>query len=139
MSVTGPCSLGGVQSRWLAVYNCSKENTRETAWDGWVHVSMTCFLINGIAVLFSPALNYVWPYYHRHKSTLPPSVAARLEAGDPHVHTHEYGDALLKEDFAADSRKYEIDLEKVVDITCPVRIIHGLDDTEIDPKNSLQV
>ena len=100
---------------------------------------MTCFLINGIAVLFSPALNYVWPYYHRHKSTLPPSVAARLEAGDPHVHTHEYGDALLKEDFAADSRKYEIDLEKVVDITCPVRIIHGLDDTEIDPKKSLQV
>ena len=139
MSVTGPCSLGWVQSRWLAVYNRSKENTRETARDGWVHVSMTCFLINGIAVLFSPALNYVWPYYHRHKSTLPPSVAARLEAGDPHVHTHEYGDALLKEDFAADSRKYEIDLEKVVDITCPVRIIHGLDDTEIDPKKSLQV
>ena len=81
----------------------------------------------------------MWPYYHRHKSTLPPSVAARLEAGDPHVHTHEYGDALLKEDFAADSRKYEIDLEKMVDITCPVRIIHGLEDTEVDPKNSLQV
>ena len=28
-------------------------------------------------VLFSPALNYVWPYYHRHKATLPPNVAAR--------------------------------------------------------------
>jgi hypothetical protein len=31
-------------------------------------------------------------------------VCRRLEAGDPHVHTHEYGDAMLKEDFAADSR-----------------------------------
>jgi len=31
-------------------------------------------------------------------------VCRRLEAGDPHVHTHEYGNAMLKEDFAADSR-----------------------------------
>lgn len=90
-------------------------------------------------VLFSPALNYVWPYYHRHKSTLPPSVKERLEAGDIHVHTHEFGNALLKEDFAADSRRYEIDLEKELDITCPVRIIHGLEDTEIDPEQSLQL
>ena len=39
-------------------------------------------------------------------------VCRRLEGGDPHVHTHQYGDALLKQDFAADSRKYELDLEK---------------------------
>ena len=91
------------------------------------------------AVMFAPALNYVWPYYHRHKATLPPVVAARLESGDIHVHTHEYGDALLKEDFAVDSRKFEIDLEKKLDITCPVRIIHGLADTEVDPVQSLQV
>lgn len=90
-------------------------------------------------VLFSPALNYVWPYYHRHKSTLPPSVKERLEAGDPHVHTHEFGDALLKKDFAADSLKYEINLEKEVEISCPVRIIHGLGDKEIDPQLSLQL
>jgi len=90
-------------------------------------------------VLFSPALNYVLPYYHRHKATLPHGVATRLEAGDIHVHTHEYGDALLKEDFAEDSRKFEIDLEKKLDITCPVRIIHGLEDTEIDPNQSMQL
>ena len=81
----------------------------------------------------------MWPYYHRHKATLPPSVAARLEAGDLHVHTHEYGNALLKEGFAEDSRKYEIDMEKDLDITCPVRIIHGLEDTEVDPKQSLKL
>ena len=40
-------------------------------------------------MLFSPALNYVWPYYHRHKARLPPDVRARLETGDIHVHTHE--------------------------------------------------
>jgi len=90
-------------------------------------------------VLFAPALNYVWPYYHRHKALLPTDVCRRLEAGDPHVHTHQYGDALLKEDFAADSRKYELDLEKSLDITCPVRIIHGLMDTEINPNQSMKL
>jgi len=90
-------------------------------------------------VLFSPALNYVWPYYQRHKATLPPDVAARLEAGDSHVHTYEFGDALLKEDFAADSRKYEIDLKEKLDIICPVRIIHGLEDKEINPEQSMQL
>jgi len=90
-------------------------------------------------VLFAPALNYVWPYYHRHKALLPPDARRRLEAGDPHVYTHEYGDALLKEDFAADSRKYELDLSRQLDITCPVRIIHGLQDTEINPDQSKQL
>merc|ERR1712096_525735 len=92
-------------------------------------------------VLFSPALNYVWPYYHRHKARLPPDVRARLEAGDIHVHTHEYGDALLKADFAEDSRRYEVKLgeDQQVDITCPVRIIHGLEDSGVEPTQSLQL
>lgn len=90
-------------------------------------------------VLFAPAINYVWPYYCRHKATLPPEVCRRLEAGDPHVHTHQYGDAMLKEDFAADSRQYELDLNKKLDIACPIRIIHGLQDTEIDPAESLKL
>lgn len=90
-------------------------------------------------VLFAPAINYVWPYYHKHKQTLPPDVFTRLEDGDPHVHTCEYGDAMLKEDFAEDSRKYEIDFKQNLDITCPVRIIHGLKDTEVNPEQSVKL
>jgi len=90
-------------------------------------------------VLFSPALNYVWPYYNRHKETLPPAVAARLEAGDIHVHTHEFGDALLKKDFAENSRQYELDLEQNLSISCPVRIIHGLKDTEVKAEGLIQL
>jgi len=111
-------SLGG----WLAIITALKLKDR----------------LHGL-VLFSPALNYVWPYYHRYKARLPPDVRRRLEEGDPHVHTHEFGNALLKEDFAADSRKYEINLEQKLDIVCPVRIIHGLNDTEVDPKQSLKL
>ena len=42
----------------------------------------------------------------RYKATLAPEVRSRLEAGDPHViTTHQMGDALLKLDFAEDSRR----------------------------------
>jgi len=108
---------------------------------GWLSVITALKLkhrLHGL-VLFSPAINYVWPYYHRHKDLLPPDACRRLEAGDPHVHTHEYGDALLKEDFAADSRKYELDLDEELDVHCPVRIIHGLNDTEVSPEQSKQL
>ena len=58
-------------------------------------------------VMFAPALNYVFPYYMRHREMLPEEVRKRLDAGDIHVNEHSYGDALLKKDFAEDSRKYE--------------------------------
>ena len=85
---------------------------------------------------------------------------ARLEAGDIHVHTHEFGDALLKKDFAENSRQYELDLEQVnifyhfystiniftkmlflqnLSISCPVRIIHGLKDTEVKAEGLIQL
>ena len=62
-------------------------------------------------------------HYNKHKATLPPHVKAKLEAGDIHVHTHEFGDYMLKKDFAEDSLKYEINLEEVLDINCPVRSV----------------
>ena len=93
-------SLGG----WLSLVAASRLSTK----------------LHGL-VLVAPALNYVWPYYHRFtkgllrnvlfcfsrfKATLAPEVRSRLEAGDPHViTTHQMGDALLKLDFAEDSRR----------------------------------
>jgi pimeloyl-ACP methyl ester carboxylesterase len=108
---------------------------------GWLSLITATQLADRLhsLILFAPALNYVWPYYHQHRRALPPEVCSRLEQGDPHVHTHEYGDALIKKDFAADSRKYEIDLEKSLDIRCPVRIIHGLRDREVDPEQSVKL
>lgn len=111
---------------------------------GWLSVIAATQLqqeqLHGL-VLIAPALNYIWPYYHRYKATLSPEVRTRLENGDPHVISHQLGDAMLKYDLAEDSRRYEIDLTtpRSVDITCPVRIIHGLEDTEIAPDLSLKL
>ena len=74
-------------------------------------------------------------------ANLPAEVRERLEAGDIHVHTHEFGNALLKKDFAVESRKYEIDLDKENDIhiNCPVRIITSLSDTVTDPRDVVKL
>lgn len=104
---------------------------------GWLAVVVAGQLKDRIhsLLLVSPAVNYVWPYYHRYRATLPPEVARRLDSGDPHVITHEFGDSILKLDFAMDSRQFELDLEgekdQRLDISCPVRILHGLGDTEV--------
>ena len=45
-----------------------------------------------------------------------------------HFITFSYGDAMLKKDFAEDSLQHELDLSKPLDFTCPIRILHGLDD-----------
>ena len=44
---------------------------------------------------------------------------------------YSYGDAMLKKDFAEDSLQHELDLSKPLDFTCPIRILHGLDDKVI--------
>ena len=109
------CSMGG----WLALVAAQRLKEK----------------VHGI-VLWAPALNYVYPYYKRNKQQLPPLVQARLDSGEAHVLAHTYGDALLKKDFAEDSLKYEIDVKKPFELSCPVRLLHGYQDKEVDPEQS---
>jgi pimeloyl-ACP methyl ester carboxylesterase len=91
-------------------------------------------------LLYAPALNYVYPYYQTHLAKLPPDIRERVERGDPHFLGHQHmGSAMLKKDFAEDSRQHEIDLSQKVDITCPVRIMHGLCDVEVSHEQTLQL
>jgi pimeloyl-ACP methyl ester carboxylesterase len=108
---------------------------------GWLSLVASTRLQERIygLVLFAPAINYVYPYYQFHRGQLPEDARRRLDAGDPHVFSHAFGDALLKKDFAEDSRQYEIDFTKSIDISCPVRIIHGLQDSEVKPEQSLEL
>jgi len=117
--VFASCSLGG----WLSIVAAQQLRDR----------------MHGM-VLYAPALNYVWPYYKKHISQLPSSIKDRLDAGFVHNLSHtSYGDAMLKKDFAEDSLQHELDLEKPLEFTCPIRILHGLDDQEVNPNQSLQL
>ena len=60
--------------------------------------------------------------------------------GDQHfMSMQSMGNALMKRDFAEDSRKFEVNLNEAVDITSPVRILHGLKDTEVPFQQSIQL
>ena len=94
-------------------------------------------LIAGM-LLYAPALNYVYPYYLKHLQKLPTDVRDRIEGGDHYLNQrHTFGNAILKRDFAEDSRQHEIDLENPIPIRCPVRIMHGLRDEEIHYEQSM--
>ena len=88
-------------------------------------------------LLYAPALNYVYPYYQKHLQTLPRDIRERIEKGSSHFNRHTFGSAILKKDFAEDSRQHEIDLSKQVPINCAVRIMHGLQDLEVPYQQSL--
>ena len=89
-------------------------------------------------LLYAPALNYVYPYYQKHLQTLPSDVRNRIEHGDSHFNMrHTFGSAILKKDFAEDSRQHEIDLSNPVPINCSVRIMHGLQGSDGSVKNDL--
>ena len=92
-------------------------------------------------LLYAPALNYVYPYYQQHLAMLPKEVQKRLEQGQKHHFTsgRNMGSALLQKDFAEDSRAYEIDLDKKVDVECPIRIVHGLSDEVVPYAQTLKV
>ena len=90
-------------------------------------------------LLYAPALNYVYTYYQTHLNKLPKDLRQRLENGGAIDHWDALGSALMKKDFAEDSRQYEVDLNKPVNIKCPVRIMHGLQDTEISFKQTLDL
>ena len=56
-------------------------------------------------LLYAPALNYVYPYYKSHLDKLPAELRQRIEQGDPQfIAMNAMGSALMKKDFAMDSR-----------------------------------
>ena len=91
-------------------------------------------------LLYAPAINYVYPYFKRHLAKLPQNLQQKILDGDQHfMSMQSMGNALMKRDFAEDSRKFEVNLNEAVDITSPVRILHGLKDTEVPFQQSIQL
>lgn len=116
--VLASCSMGG----WLSLAAARKIPER----------------IHGL-VLYAPALNYAYPYFERQIAALPASIREKLDKGESHIFSHSYGEALLKKDFAEDSLQHEVDTSKPLELGCPVRILHGLQDKEVDPKQSFRL
>ena len=91
-------------------------------------------------LLYAPAINYVYPYFERQLAKLPPNLQQKILDGDQHIMSMQsMGNALMKRDFAEDSRTFEINLKEPLDIVSPVRILHGLKDAEVPFEQSIQL
>ena len=91
-------------------------------------------------LLYAPAINYVYPYFERQLAKLPPNLQQKILDGDQHIMSMQsMGNALMKRDFAEDSRTFEINLKEPLDIVNPVRILHGLNDAEVPFEQSIQL
>jgi len=91
-------------------------------------------------ILVSPGL-YSWqPLYEDLFSRLPQDLQDKLESGefiqipDPYLETEML---TLRKSFIENSKSFDIDLSKPVEVTCPVRILHGVEDVIIPYRNSL--
>jgi len=113
-------SMGGWISLWLASQEKYKEKVKSL-------------------LLIAPAVNFLRPFYAEIVRKLPQEVQDKLERGEIHQIEDQYGVKPLKKSFAENSAKFEIDLGQPIDISCPVKILHGVADDTVPYKNSLGI
>jgi len=113
-------SMGGWISLWLASQEKYKEKVKSL-------------------LLIAPAVNFLRPFYAEIVRKLPQEVQDKLERGEIHQIEDQYGVKPLKKSFAENSAKFEIDLGQPIDISCPVRILHGVADDSVPYKSSLGI
>merc|ERR1712080_561949 len=85
-------------------------------------------------IFLGPGFNVMWTGYWFHYNQLSPELKAKADAEDGAIRIKmKYGGwGVLRKDFCERTRKFEIDFEEKVNVTCPVRIMHGItDDVEV--------
>jgi len=94
--------------------------------------------IHGI-VLLAPGFNCLRPGYWYHYSMLPEEVRARVDAGEEQIKIKmRYGGVgILRRDFCENTNAFELDFSQPINVSCPVRIIHGVKDADAPSEASL--
>ena len=79
-------------------------------------------------IMCGPAFNCLIPGYWLHYSMLEADQKKRIDEGKEHMMLNiKYGGMKpFRRDFVDNSAKFEIDLNKPMDLPCPVRIIHSI-------------
>ena len=113
-------SMGGWISLWMASQEMYKEKIKSM-------------------MVIAPAVNFFRPFYADTFKKLSQEGKNKLERGEIYHIQDEYGIKPLKKSFAENSANFELDLSEPLDITCPVKILHGLSDETIPYNNSMGV
>lgn len=92
-------------------------------------------------IMCGPAFNCLIPGYWMHYSMLEADVKKRIDEGKEHMMLKLVygGKKPFRRDFVDNSAKFEIDLSQPLDLPCPVRLIHSIQDMDIPYENSMQI
>lgn len=92
-------------------------------------------------IMCGPAFNCLIAGYWLHYNMLEPDVKKRIDEGKEHMmlNVKYAGLKPFRRDFVDNSAKFEIDLNEPLDLPCPVRIIHSIQDMDIPYENSMQI
>jgi len=92
------------------------------------------------AILISPALNIFTPIYKLIMPNLGKEAVELLDGGGVYtVKDKKYGEFQIWKAFIENSDEFEIDIDKEIAVTCPVRILHGCMDATIPFTASIDV
>ena len=105
----------------------------------WISLKMVLThpsLVKGL-LLIAPSLNFMWPKYQMWYKSFDIDTQQRLDAGETVVLPTVYGKMPISRAFAAQSR--EMELELPLDVQCPVRILHGINDDVVPFERGIQL
>jgi pimeloyl-ACP methyl ester carboxylesterase len=108
---------------------------------GWISLTLANRFPNVVAglLLISPAVNFLRPKYQIWYDQAGAEAQKDQDNGKVAFMDPSYAIVPIRKDFVAKSSELEIDLSKCLEIKCPVKIIHGVQDDTIPFKNSLDV
>ena len=108
---------------------------------GWISLKMANLypdIIKGL-VLIAPAVNFLRKKYKLWYDNASPEIQKDQDEGKAIVMDSTYGSVPVRKDFVMKSAELEFDLTQKLDIQCPVKIIHGVQDDTVPYENSLKV
>ena len=108
---------------------------------GWISLKMANLypdIIKGL-VLIAPAVNFLRKKYKLWYDNASPEIQKDQDEGKAIVMDSTYGSVPVRKDFVMKSAELEFDLTQKLDIQCPVKIIHGVQDDTVPFKQSIDV
>lgn len=108
---------------------------------GWISLKMALdnkALIKGL-VLIAPAHNFMWLKYQSWYNECSITDKQKLDSGDCIIFDTAYGEMVIRKEFAEKSRELEFEEKKPIQVECPIRIIHGVEDETVPFERSLKL
>ena len=108
---------------------------------GWISLKMANLypdIIKGL-ILIAPAVNFLRKKYDLWYQQATPEIRKEQDEGKATIMNSSYGTVPVRKDFVEKSRELEFDLSSKLEIKCPVKIVHGVQDDTVPHLQSLKV